>query len=79
MLLNPQYSPDTAPADYFMYLKLKRALKEIRFHSVEEIKARVTVVLKTIPKEEFLASFQHVYKRSKSCTEREEKCSYVEN
>ena len=59
-----------APADYFMFLKLKMPLKGTRVHSVEEINARVTAVLKMIPKE-FLASFQQVNERLKTCIERE--------
>ena len=39
---------------------------------MEEIKARVTAILETISKKEFLAWFQQVYERSKTCIEREE-------
>ena len=54
---HPPDLPDMAPAVYFMFLKLKMALKGTHFHSVEKIKARVTAVLKTIPKVESLTSF----------------------
>ena len=49
-------------------------MAQAEIEGVEEIKARVTAVLKTIPKEEFLASFQQVYEPSKACIEREEGC-----
>ena len=58
VLPHPPYSLDMTPADYFMFPKLKIALEGTRFRSVAQIKARLTAVLKTIPKEEFLASFQ---------------------
>ena len=44
------------------------ALKGTRFHSVEEIEARVTTVLKMIPKEEFFAA---CIESSKACIEKE--------
>ena len=68
---------DSVLTDYFMVLKLKMALKETNFPNVEEIKARVTAFVKTILKEEFLASFQQLYERFKTCVER--RGMYVEN
>ena len=70
MLPHPPYSPDMTPADYFMFLKWKVALKGTRFYSVEEIKTRVTAVLKTVLKEEFLALFQQLCECFKAYIER---------
>ncbi|XP_035221813.1 histone-lysine N-methyltransferase SETMAR-like [Stegodyphus dumicola] len=47
---HPPYSPDLAPADFFLFLKLKNSLKGTRFQDVEAIKKTVTSVLKSIPK-----------------------------
>ena len=69
--------PDMASTDYVMFLKLKMALKQTRFHSVKENEGRVTAILKTIPEEEFLASFQQLYEDSEACIERGG--IYVEN
>jgi hypothetical protein len=39
MLLLPHlpYSPDLAPADFFLFLKMKMQLKGRRFHTIAEI------------------------------------------
>ena len=49
VVAHPPYSPDLAPADYFLFPKLKSALKGRRFETVEEIKENTTNVLKSIP------------------------------
>jgi hypothetical protein len=36
-LLHPPYSPDLAPADFFLFPKMKMQLKGHRFHTVAEI------------------------------------------
>jgi len=40
MIVEPQppYSPDLAPADFFLFPKLKSTLKGHRFQTIEEIK-----------------------------------------
>jgi len=37
VVLNPPYSPDLAPADIFMFPKIKTTLKRRRFQTIEEI------------------------------------------
>jgi histone-lysine N-methyltransferase SETMAR len=36
-LLHPPYSPDLAPADFFLFPKMKMQLKGRRFHNVADI------------------------------------------
>jgi transposase len=49
VLPQPPYSPDLAPADFFLFQKLKSTLKGQRFHSVEEIKENSLTTLCTQP------------------------------
>ena len=66
-LAHPPYSPDLAPADYFLFPRLKCCLKGKRFSDIPEIQRRVTQELGAIPKEDFTHSFQDLYSRSKKC------------
>jgi hypothetical protein len=42
---HPPYSPDLAPADIFLFLTVKTALKRTRFQDAEVIKKNVTAEL----------------------------------
>ena len=53
---HPLYSPDLSPCDYFLFPKLKTAMKEAFYNDVPTIQAAVTQVLKNIPKTEFKKS-----------------------
>ena len=52
---HPPYSPDLSPCDYFLFLKLKTAVKGAFCDDVPTIQAAVIQiqVLKNIPKTEF--------------------------
>jgi len=63
----PPCSPDLAPADYFLFPKLKIRLKGRRFQVIEDIKKESLRDLKVIPKSAYDECFQ-------SCTERWRKC-----
>jgi hypothetical protein len=41
MLFHPPYSPDLAPADFFLFPKLKIAMKGMRFDAVSSIQQAV--------------------------------------
>uniref|UniRef100_A0A182VT42 DDE_3 domain-containing protein n=1 Tax=Anopheles minimus TaxID=112268 RepID=A0A182VT42_9DIPT len=43
----PSYSPDLAPADFWLFNKLKRLLRGHRFDTIEEIEAAAT---KSVPR-----------------------------
>ena len=49
----PPYSPDLAPADFFLFSKLKSSLKGRRFQKVEEIEENSIWDLRAIPQNTF--------------------------
>ena len=49
-LRQPSYSPDITPCDFWMFPKLKMALKGKRFDDIETIQSNATHELKAIPK-----------------------------
>jgi transposase len=59
----PSYSLDLAPADFFLFPKLKSTLKGRRFNTVDEILKHSTNKLFAIPKETFQKAFQSWQKR----------------
>ena len=67
--LEPQlpYSPDLAPADFFLFLKLKSSLKGCRFQMVEEIEENSIWDLRSIPQNTFQDAFQNWKKRWERC------------
>jgi transposase len=63
----PPYSPDLAPADFFLFPKLKSALKGCRFDTFDEIQKKSKKGLLAIPKEAFQKVFQSWKKSWKQC------------
>ncbi|KAJ4445629.1 hypothetical protein ANN_12311 [Periplaneta americana] len=57
-VLQPPYSPDLAPCDFWLFPKLKTPLKGSRFESREEIMHNAMTELNTIPKEDFQRCFR---------------------
>ena len=57
-LRQPPYSPDVAPCDFWMFRKLKMALKGTRFNDIETIQSNATRELKAIPKSAFADCFK---------------------
>jgi transposase len=64
------YSPDIAPADFFIFTKLKSVLKRRRLESVGEIEENSLVQLRSIPEEAFQGFFQKWKKRWEQCIKR---------
>ena len=58
---HPPYSPDLAPADFFLFPWMKRDLKQQRFDTLEDIIAASTRVLNSI----HLAEFQRCFEQKK--------------
>jgi hypothetical protein len=56
-----------APADFFLFPRLKSMMKGARFADVAAIQECVTAVLRSIPKEAFADSFQQLYERCQQC------------
>jgi len=62
---HPPYSPDLAPCDFWLFSILKQSLDTHR--CVESLKKQITEVLESIPKEEYLKTFQKYLERMQLC------------
>jgi hypothetical protein len=60
---HPPYSPNMAPADFYLYPRLKLAMKRRRFCEATEINKNATEELRSVPQNCFQECFQHVSKR----------------
>jgi histone-lysine N-methyltransferase SETMAR len=69
VLSHPPYSPGLAPADFFLFLKLKIAMKGTRFEAASSIQQTVTRELKAIREGAFSRAFDSLYERCKRCAE----------
>jgi hypothetical protein len=61
------YSPDLAPCDFWIFPKLKPALKSHRFSDIADIQGHATTILQTIPEEEFQKYFEQCKHRLTKC------------
>ena len=77
VLDHPPYSPDLAPADYFLFPKVKSHLKRHLFDSISDIQKAVTSTLNTTEKDDFYKGIQKLYERANLCVQLEG--IYVEN
>ena len=59
----PPYSPNLAPSDFWLFLKLTGC----RYETTEEMKEAVTKVINTLTEEDFHGSFQMLLERSNKC------------
>ncbi|GFW08618.1 histone-lysine N-methyltransferase SETMAR [Trichonephila clavipes] len=64
---HPPYLPNLNPPGFFLFLRLKLALKGKRFDDIPDIQRNVTRLLNSIPKEDFWQSFQDMFSRSQLC------------
>jgi hypothetical protein len=71
------YSPDLAPADFFLFPEVKSHLKGRLFVSISDIQKAVTSTLHTIEKDDFYKGIQKPYDRANQCVQLEG--MYVEN
>jgi hypothetical protein len=67
---HPPYSPHLASCDFFLFPKIKSALKETRFESVDAVKAKATQLLKSITRDDLQHCFQQWKIRMKRCRNR---------
>jgi len=72
VLHHPSYSPDLAPADYFLFSKLKFSLKGRHFQRVEEIVCAVTRELNNISKTAFLEGTKKLKESANKCIDQGE-------
>jgi hypothetical protein len=77
MLDRPPYSPDLAPADYFLFPNVKLHLKGRHFVSISDIQKAVTCTLNTIAMDYFYKGIQNLYESPNLCEQLEG--LYVEN
>jgi transposase len=77
VLDHPPYSPDLAPADYFLIPKVKSHLKGRLFASISDIHKAVTSTLNTIAKDDFYKGIQKLHDPVNQCVQLEG--TYVEN
>lgn len=66
---HPPYSPDLSPCDYFLFPKLKIAMKGAFYDDIPAIQAAVTLVLKKIPKADITKSMHSLVDRARKCIE----------
>jgi len=52
VLEHPPYSPNLAPCDFFLFPKIKSALKGTRFESINAAKAKATQLMNKLPEDQ---------------------------
>ncbi len=67
MIAHPLYSPDLAPADYFLFPLLKSKLRGIHHRNLPTVKAAVRNTLKSIPEEKFQCALIDLPTRWRKC------------
>lgn len=70
VLEHPPYSPDLAPCDFYLFPKVKSALKGRHFRSVEEVKAETAKLLKALTPEDLQHCFEQWQARMQRCIHR---------
>ncbi|EFN60947.1 Histone-lysine N-methyltransferase SETMAR, partial [Camponotus floridanus] len=63
----PPYSPDVAPADFFLFPKVKRELKGKHLETLDNIQNTTTRCLNSIPKSEFQRAYDAWKTRWQRC------------
>ena len=61
------YSPDLAPCDFCLFLKLKEKLRGCRYETIEEMKEALTKVTNMLTQEDFNRAFQKSLERYNKC------------
>jgi len=64
---HPPYSRESAPADFFLFPKLKTTLKGHRLQTIEEIQENEKKELRAISESAFQGAFQQWKKRWEQC------------
>ncbi|KAF6327507.1 hypothetical protein mRhiFer1_008231 [Rhinolophus ferrumequinum] len=67
VLEHPPYSPDLAPNDFFLYLKIKEILKGRHVYDIQDIKGNTTTALMAIPEKEFQNCSEGWTRRWRQC------------
>jgi hypothetical protein len=64
---HPPYSPHFAPCDFWLFPKLKNALKSHRFSDTADIQGHAMTILQSIPEEEFQKCFEQCKHQPTKC------------
>jgi hypothetical protein len=64
VIIEPSYSPDLAPSDFWLFLTQKIGLKGTRFATMVDMKSNATAELRKIPKEALSRCFQDRWSKS---------------
>jgi len=64
---HPPYSPDLAPAEFFLFLKHKNTLKGRRFQTIEDIQENAIRELRAITESAFQEALQQWKNRWERC------------
>jgi hypothetical protein len=67
VISHPPYSPDLAPCEFVLFLKIKLKLKGRRFDTIKEIQAESQRVLDTLTEKDFRETFQKWRRRWDRC------------
>ena len=62
-VLQPPYSPDLAPCDFWLFPKLRGC----RYETIEEMKEAVTKVIDKLTQEDFYGAFQKLIEHYNKC------------
>ena len=73
------YWPDLAPADYFLFQKVKSHLEGRLFDSISDIQKAVTSTLNTTAKDDFCKGIQKLYDCTGLCTVTRDLCRKLNN
>jgi hypothetical protein len=58
VLDHPPYSPDLAPCDFYLFPKVKSALRGTHFQCVEEVKAKTAELLNRVTADDLQHCFE---------------------
>jgi hypothetical protein len=67
---HPLYSPDLAPCDFFLFQKIKSALKGTGFASVDAVKAKAAELMNKLTEDDLQHCFQQWKIRMEQCKDR---------
>ena len=67
MLEHPAYSPDLAPGDFLLFLKIKEILKGRHFDDIDDIRSITMAALKAILQHQYQNCFEGWTRRWNRC------------
>ncbi len=67
VLEQPPYLPDLAPCNFWLFDKVKDAMRADHLGSIEAIKQELSRILNAIPEIKFQQFFEHWRERSSKC------------